>query len=127
MLTDLFNAAVLAAAAALAIVGAGVLTWRWSTDGGSAVRLAASLLVYDHRSSAELLVGTVVTGVAVAGVFTYGLEWLAQLDTTTDLLATLLLLVAAVAFVGLAGTVSTRVDRAVAYAHGRANMGRTRS
>ena len=115
----------LAVSILLGAIGATLLLWRWSSEGGSAVRLAASLMVRDLRMAAVLLFATVVVGFVAAYVMAVTLEAVARLDPTTDVAGVVLLLVGSVAFLGLAGTVSTRVDRAVAFAHGRRNMGRS--
>jgi hypothetical protein len=112
------------AAVGLGLLGVSLLTWRYSSQGGSAVVLATTLMLRDLRRAAFLLMGLVVAGIVTASVVTLGLEKFRRLDPTTDLIGTALVLLAALAFLGLARTVSIRVDRAVALAHGRRNSRR---
>jgi len=109
----------------LGLLGAVLLLWRWSSQGGSAVWLATSLMVRDLRIAAALLLATVLVGFATAYVMAVSLEAFARLDPVTDAAGFALLLLGSVAFLGVASTVSVRVDRAVAYAHGRRNLRRS--
>jgi hypothetical protein len=113
------------AAVGLGLLGASLLIWRCSSDGGSAVVLATTLMMRDLRLAAGLLMGLAVAGIVTASVVTLGLEKFRRLDPTTDVIGTALVLLAALAFLGLARTVSIRVDRAVAIAHGRRNSRRS--
>ncbi|HXQ94776.1 MAG TPA: hypothetical protein VN864_06400 [Thermoplasmata archaeon] len=124
-ITQLLDQAALALAVSLGLLGAVLLLWRWSSQGGSAVWLATSLMVRDLRIAAALLLATVLVGFATAYVMAVSLEAFARLDPVTDAAGFALLLLGSVAFLGVASTVSVRVDRAVAYAHGRRNLRRS--